>query len=380
MRRKLRIQGVDSLYHQNIVRLQLQLLSTLHTLARREIVFRQFHLLATEERIKLLVEQIEVQGIDALKIKITIFILRCLIPIHEVIIERNLQRLQSVYGKLDAQTLAGSSLARRRRTRQQYQLHPFAAGNLLGNLRQLLLLQRFADIDDIRSMSRIDSLVEVTHGSDTQDFLPAMMLLEDIKHLVLSGHFAQLIRVADRRNAQQHAIIVLLQPEEIELGGIGEQGTIIIIHIFTYFIIGGIDGTRSPEKLHLLHIALFLEEGDSLLGRHREAAYRHLGVDNLLHAAAENVHILIYYRTPQTDIHIESIGYRNIDDHIRIRINILHCLAQYKEKRPGIGTRTRRRIHIQEFYILGVINTVMHAFHLIIYPRRHRSMGHFKVK
>lgn len=72
MRRKLRIQGVDSLYHQNIVRLQLQLLSTLHTLARREIVFRQFHLLATEERIKLLVEQIEVQGIDALKIKITI--------------------------------------------------------------------------------------------------------------------------------------------------------------------------------------------------------------------------------------------------------------------------------------------------------------------
>lgn len=72
MRRKLRIQGVDSLYHQNIVRLQLQLLSTLHTFARREIVFRQFHLLATEERIKLLVEQIEVQGIDALKIKITI--------------------------------------------------------------------------------------------------------------------------------------------------------------------------------------------------------------------------------------------------------------------------------------------------------------------
>lgn len=107
--------------------------------------------------------------------------------------------------------------------RQQHQLHPFAAGNLLGNLRQLLLLQRFADIDDIRSMSRIDSLVEVAHGSDTQDFLPAMMLLEDIKHLVLPGHFAQLIRVADRRNAQQHAIIVLLQPEEIELGGIGEQ-------------------------------------------------------------------------------------------------------------------------------------------------------------
>ena len=197
------------------------------------------------------------------------------------------------------------------------------------------------------------------------------MLLEDIKHLVLPGHFAQLIRVADRRDAQQHAIIVLLQPEEIELGGIGEQGAIIIIHIFTYFIIGGIDGTWSLEQFYFFHISLFLKQGNGILGRHHVSAYRHLGID---------VHILIYYRAPQTDIHIESVGYRNIDDHIRIRINILHRLAQYKEKRPGIGTWTRRRVHIQEFYILGVINTVMHAFHLVIYPRRHRSMGHFKVK
>ncbi len=62
-----------------------------------------------------------------------------------------------------------------------------------------------------------------------------MMLLEDFKHLVLSGYLAQLIRVLERRNAQQHAVVILLQPEEIELRGIGEERAIIRslrIHLF----------------------------------------------------------------------------------------------------------------------------------------------------
>ena len=98
MSRQLRIQGMDALNHQHIVRLHLQLLSTLHTLARREIIFRQLHLLTTEESVKLLVQQIEIQGIDALKIIFAVVILRRPVSIHKVIVQRNLQRLQSVHG------------------------------------------------------------------------------------------------------------------------------------------------------------------------------------------------------------------------------------------------------------------------------------------
>ena len=98
MSRQLRIQGMDSLYYQHIVRLHLQFLSTLHTLARREIIFRQLHLLATEESVKLLVQQIEIQGINALKIIFAVVILRSLVSVHKVIVQRNLQRLQSVHG------------------------------------------------------------------------------------------------------------------------------------------------------------------------------------------------------------------------------------------------------------------------------------------
>ena len=241
MSRQLRIQGMDSLNHQHIVRLHLQLLSTLHTLARREIIFRQLHLLATEESVKLLVQQIEIQGIDALKIIFAVVILRRPVSIHKVIVQRNL--LQSVHGKLDAQSLAGCGLARRRRTSQQHELHTLTVRNILGYLGYLLLLQCLTDVDDVSGMTRLYRLVEVAHGSDTQDVLPAMVLLEDVEHLILLRHLAQFIRILERRNAQQHAIVILLQSEEIKSRSIGEQRAVIEIHIFTYFIIGGIDGT-----------------------------------------------------------------------------------------------------------------------------------------
>ena len=178
-------------------------------------------------------------------------------------------------------------------------------------------------------MTGFDSLIEVAHGSDTQDFLPAMMLLEDVEHLVLPGHLAQLVRVLERRNAQEHAVIILLQAEEIELGGIGEQCSV-----------GSIDRARSLEQFYFFHISLFLKQGDGIFRRNGEPANRHPGIDNLLHAAADDIHILIHNRTTETDIHIETVGNRNINHHVCCRIDILHRLAKYEEEGAGIGTGT----------------------------------------
>ena len=166
MSRQFRVQGMNALYHQHIVIIHLQPVATLFTLSALEIILRQFYLLTTEQGIKLLVDQIKVQGIDALIIIFARSILRRFLPIHEIIIERNLERFQSVYGKLYAQTLARSGLARRRRTSQQHQFHTLATGNLLSNLGNFLLLQRLADIDDVGSMIGIYRLVKIAYGSD----------------------------------------------------------------------------------------------------------------------------------------------------------------------------------------------------------------------
>ena len=338
--RQFRVQCMNALYHQHIVIVHLQLVAALFTLSALEIILRQFYLLTTEEGVELLVDQIEIQGIDALIIIFARSILRRFLPIYEIIIERNLERFQSVYGKLYAQTLARSGLARRRRTCQQHQFHALAAGNLLSNLGNLLLLQRLADIDDVGRMIGIYRLVKIAYSPDAQDTLPAMMLLEYLKHLVLSGHFAQHIRVLERRNAQEHAIIIFLQPEEIELRGIGEQRAVVIIYIITYFIIGSIDRARCLEQFHLLNISFLLKQRHSLFGRHGEPAYRHPGIDNLLHATADDVHIFIYNRSAQADIYVETIRYGDINHHICSRINVLYRLAENKEEGTGICTRT----------------------------------------
>ena len=96
----------------------LQFLSASLTLSALEVIFRQFHLLATEEGIKLLIDEFQIQGIDALVIIFATLILRSFLPIYKVIIERNLQRFQAAYCQLDRQALAGSSFTRGRRTSQ----------------------------------------------------------------------------------------------------------------------------------------------------------------------------------------------------------------------------------------------------------------------
>ena len=167
------------------------------------------------------------------------------------------------------------------------------------------------------------------------------MLLEDIKHFILSGDFAQLIRILKRRNTQQHTVIILLQPEKIKFRSIGKECTIIIIHVITYFIIGSIDRAGSLQEFHLLHISLFLEECNSILGRHHISADRHVGIDNFLHTITQLPHHLLGKFLTQTHIHIKSIGNRDVDNHIRTgRENILHRLAEHKEKRTGIGPGT----------------------------------------
>ena len=380
LRRQLRVQGMDAFHHQDIVVVHLQLLATLLALARLEIVLRQFHLLATEEGIKLVVDELQVERIDTLIIILAICILWRFLPIHEVIIQGNLQRFQAVHSQLDGETLTRGGLARRGRTCQENEFHALAVGDVFGYLGDFLLLQSLADIDDVGGESSIHSLVEVTHRTDAQNVLPTMVLLEDLKHLVLLGQFAQYARVLDRRNAEQHTIIILLQAEEIQLGSIGEKRAIIEIDIFTYLIIGSVDGARGLEEFHLLHVTLLLEEGDGFLRRHHVSTDRHLGIDDLLHTLANPIDILIGSRATKAHIHIEAIRHRDVDDDIVGRIKVLHRLAEHKEERAGVGTRARRRSHVEELHILIIIHTIMKTFHLIIHLTRHRSILHLETK
>ena len=64
-------------------------------------------------------------------------------------------------------------------------------------------------------MTRLHGRVKHAHGAHAQDVLPAVVLLKDVEHLVLSHHLAQHGGVLWRRYAQQQAIIVRLEAKEV---------------------------------------------------------------------------------------------------------------------------------------------------------------------
>ena len=127
--------------------LHLQSFATLFAHARLEIIFGQFHLFAAKQRVELLVEQRQIERIKTLVIIISLCIFRRIGAVDEIIVQANLQRFDTIGQELNRQALASGGLSRRRRPRQQHQFHTIARGNLVGNLRNFLLLQGLAHVN-----------------------------------------------------------------------------------------------------------------------------------------------------------------------------------------------------------------------------------------
>ena len=78
---------MDAFYHQHLIFVQCQLLTTHHALSCWEIVTRQFHLLAIEELIQLLVEEWQIQGMQMLEVIFALLVEWCLFAIKEIVVE-----------------------------------------------------------------------------------------------------------------------------------------------------------------------------------------------------------------------------------------------------------------------------------------------------
>ena len=88
----------------------------------------------------LLTEEGQIDGIDSLKVVLTILILRRIDTVDEIIIHGKHLRPNTIYQQLDLQTLGESSLTGRRSTGDKDNLRPFG-GDRICYLGDLLLMQ-----------------------------------------------------------------------------------------------------------------------------------------------------------------------------------------------------------------------------------------------
>ena len=118
-----------------------------------------------------------------------------LVAIQEIVVERDADGLDAVYGELYAEALTGSRLTTARRSGDKHQLDTLALGYLVGYLADLLLLKGLAYLNQLWCIAFTDNLIQVADGAQSQNVLPLVVLLEDAEHLILMRHLAQFRRV-----------------------------------------------------------------------------------------------------------------------------------------------------------------------------------------
>ncbi len=136
-----------------------------------------------------------------------------------------------------------------------------------------------------------------------------MVLFEYLEHLVLLCHLRQFAGISQVGNTQQQSVVIFLEPEEVYFRGVGQQRTIIIVHIIVYLIICGIDRTLAFEQLHFGLVAFRLKHSDGIFGGYLVAGDGHFFVNDLLHSFAYALHVFLIHGVPDLQIHIVSVAH-----------------------------------------------------------------------
>ena len=248
--RQLRIQCVDAFHDENVARAQAQLLSTLLAPARLEVIARQFHLITAEECVELLIDEFHIEGVQAFVVELTFLVAWCPLAVHEVVVERDLDRPQAVGHQLYRQPFARGGLTTRRRTSDENHAYARPLGNHIGDATDLLLLQSLRHMHDVACHTLLHSAIECAHRANAKDVLPAVVLLEDLEHLVLARQFAKHSRIRGRRNAQQQTIVVRHEVEQRHQSRVWQQCTIEIVHVAIQVVIRRIELSERLQQLY----------------------------------------------------------------------------------------------------------------------------------
>ena len=204
------IQGVDALDDEDAARLQLDLLAVILPQARDEIELRDIHFLAREHLLDVGFHQGMVYRVEVVEVEASVREPRGVQPVHEIVVRGHGQGLEAAGLELDGQALAESGLSGGGRAGDQDYFHgilgPVATVDFLGDLDDLLLLERLGDLDQFAGVAFEDGVVHVAHRVQAHDDVPAQVLLEHLIRLGLVYEGRQYGRIMPVRDPEENAI------------------------------------------------------------------------------------------------------------------------------------------------------------------------------
>ena len=92
---------MDALHYQNFALAKLHKFTAVLTLARQEVVIGQLYFFPRDNLLQVLIEPLQIQRLHALEVFLAMLIQRGVLPIEEIIIQRNLVRLHPQRAQLN---------------------------------------------------------------------------------------------------------------------------------------------------------------------------------------------------------------------------------------------------------------------------------------
>src|SRR5690554_2646981 len=140
------VQSVNALYNKDVVLLHFKGFAIVETGARLEGELGNLDFLAGQKLTKMGVQQIQIQGFERLKIKFPMLVLRGMVAVHKVIVERQVKGFDASYQQLNGQAFAKGGFAAGGGTADEHHTEFVAPiGDAIGNVGNFLFVQGFGD-------------------------------------------------------------------------------------------------------------------------------------------------------------------------------------------------------------------------------------------
>lgn len=246
------VEGVNALDDEDVVFVQLQHLAVVNALAGLERKLGYLHLFAVEQVNEVLVEQVDVQRLECLKVVVAVFIEGRVFAIHKIVVEREVHRGNARHEQLNGQSLAKGGFAARRRAADEHDFEfVVVVGNFIGNLADFFLVQCFRYLDDGFAFAVV-CLIEVTHVGNVEHPVPLGVFAEYVEHLILNDEFGHLLGVVGAGQLQQHAFVVFVKVEHLQVAGGWHQVAVKVVGQRVEPVKGGVHFAAMPQDVRFV--------------------------------------------------------------------------------------------------------------------------------
>ena len=327
------IQAVDALDDQDIILAQGEIIAFVLPPAGDKIEPRNLHLLPVQKSQHILIKLLHVDGSERLKIIVPLLILRRVLAVDEIIVRLHRMGLHAQRSQLNAQPVGKGSFARRRRAGDHNDL-PSGLHNRLGDIADLLFLQRLLHQDNIPGLSVRNGLVQRTYVGDSQRAAPFFSGKLGIKQLAAFVNRGQKRRVLPLRRIQDKSAVKQFQRIYPDIPGIRDHVAVkIIVVILDAVHIHTGCGAEAEQPFLVLH-TVPPEHLNGILGAEAPLVDDHLLLGNLPHAGIHPVQLLLRHRPAVDTLNVEAAshgktGYQRID--LILTVHIVPGLQQDKQ-------------------------------------------------